>query len=119
MDDVLGDFLEPPHGTTPAAVIENSITLWVLQLCVIVTEVYIHLMILFSNPQGLLAIIYVCVKDYCLSFFVSFILKCPSLKCFTHRAPIFISRKRLTYTDPLIEKNNNLGLRPSPTQTDM
>ena len=24
MDDVRGDFLEPPHGTTPAAVIENK-----------------------------------------------------------------------------------------------
>ena len=24
MDDVLGDFLGPPHGTTPAAVIANK-----------------------------------------------------------------------------------------------
>ena len=24
MDDVRGDFLGPPHGTTPAAVIENK-----------------------------------------------------------------------------------------------
>ena len=24
MDDVRGDFLRPPHGTTPAAVIENQ-----------------------------------------------------------------------------------------------
>ena len=24
MDDVRGDFLGPPHGTTPAAVLENK-----------------------------------------------------------------------------------------------
>ena len=27
MDDVRGDFLGPPHGTTPAAVIANKIKL--------------------------------------------------------------------------------------------
>ena len=26
MDDVRGDFLGPPHGTTPAAVIANKVT---------------------------------------------------------------------------------------------
>ena len=31
MDDVRGDFLGPPHGTTPAAVIANKIKTEIIQ----------------------------------------------------------------------------------------
>ena len=38
MDDVRGDFLGPPHGTTPAAVIANKIKLRSFKTCEYINE---------------------------------------------------------------------------------
>ena len=56
MDDVWGDFLGPPHGTTPAAVIANKNKqiqrIYVPRLNFLVTQIYLIIMyiqIIVSN----------------------------------------------------------------------